>query len=230
VAPKFILGATGAEFERAALYVIPLTIWGAAQFPAWVGDNVQLGANKPYLKALLIAAEMSLRIILSLLLVRRFQINGLIIGYLISMVAKGIASYLVNHKFCYPQRFYVWQTLAAPLLAGAAHFAILSPVCNLIWKGDQITSVLIFLIGILPSFPLYMFLYGLFGGWDQDTLAALREAVALTGGLRGITRWGVYAPTALGARLSPLSNRFAITNRPQAMLEALRLTEEKVSL
>jgi len=26
-------------------------------------------------------------------------------------------------------------------------------ICGLIWKGDQITSVLIFLIGILPSFP-----------------------------------------------------------------------------
>ncbi len=37
VAPKFILGSTGVEFERAAIYVIPLTIWGAVQFPSWVG-------------------------------------------------------------------------------------------------------------------------------------------------------------------------------------------------
>jgi len=46
VAPKFILGSTGVEFQRAAVYVIPLTIWGAVQFPSWVGDNVQLGASK----------------------------------------------------------------------------------------------------------------------------------------------------------------------------------------
>ncbi len=57
VAPKFIIGSTGIEFQRAAIYVIPLTIWGAVQFPSWVGDNVQLGSNKPYLKSLLVFSE-----------------------------------------------------------------------------------------------------------------------------------------------------------------------------
>jgi hypothetical protein len=37
-------------------------------------------------------------------------------------------------------------------------------------------------------------------------------------------------PTALGARLSPLNNRFPVTNRPEAMLEAEALTEAKVKL
>jgi hypothetical protein len=40
----------------------------------------------------------------------------------------------------------------------------------------------------------------------------------------------MYEPTALGARISPLNNRFPITNRPQAMAEARMLTEEKVKL
>jgi O-antigen/teichoic acid export membrane protein len=230
VAPKFILGSTGVEFERAAIYVIPLTIWGAVQFPSWVGDNVALGANKPYIKAIMIASEQSLRIILAFFLIVRYQVNGLIIAYLISMTAKGITSYLVNHKYCYPQRFYAWQSLIAPLLAGVLHFGILSLISNLLWQGDQITSVLIFLIGILPSFPLYMFLYGLCGGWDQDTLAELKDAVALTGGMCGMVRWGIYAPTALGAHLSPLTNRFPIANRREAMIEARKLTEEKVKL
>jgi len=35
VAPRFIIGSTGVEFQRAAIYVIPLTIWGAVQFPSW---------------------------------------------------------------------------------------------------------------------------------------------------------------------------------------------------
>jgi O-antigen/teichoic acid export membrane protein len=230
VAPKFILGSTGVEFERAALYVVPLTIWGTLQFPAWVGDNVELGANKPYLKSIMIFSEQSLRIILAFFLIARFQINGLIIAYLISMVAKGIGAYLVNHKFCYPQRFYAWQSLIAPLLAGAAHFGILTLINSLLWQGDQVTSVLIFLIGILPSFPVYMFLYGLFGGWDKDTLAELKEAASLAGGMRWMARWGMYEPTAVGARLSPLSNRFPITNRSAAMEEARKLTEEKVRL
>ncbi len=99
-----------------------------------------------------------------------------------------------------------------------------------IWTGDQITSVLIFLIGILPSFPLYMFFYGLFGGWDAATLDELNEAVALTGAVRWLTRWGMYEPTAFGAKISPLNGRFPISIREAAMREAKELTREKVKL
>ncbi|MCX6039099.1 MAG: hypothetical protein NTW99_14695 [Chloroflexi bacterium] len=230
VAPKFILGSTGIEFQRAAVYVIPLTIWGAVQFPSWVGDNVQLGANKPYLKSILVFSEQVIRVVLAFFLIARFQVTGLIIAYFVGLFSKGIAAYIINHKVCFPQRFYIWQSLIAPLLAGAAHYGVLWSINSFIWKGDQITSVLIFFIGILPSFPLYMFLYGLFGGWDKETLAELKEAVALTGSVRWLTRWGMYEPTALGARISPLNNRFPITNRAEATKEAKALTEEKVKL
>ncbi len=230
VAPKFILGSTGVEFERAAIYVIPLTIWGAVQFPSWVGDNVQLGANKPYLKSILVFSEQVIRVVLAWFLIARFQVTGLIIAYFVGLFAKGITAYIINHKVCFPQRFFSWQSLFAPLLAGAAHYGILSVINNFLWKGDQMTSVLIFFIGILPSFPLYMFLYGLFGGWDEATLAELKEAVAITSGVRWLTRWGIYEPTRLGARISPLNGRFPITNRAEAMEEARKLTEEKVKL
>jgi hypothetical protein len=200
------------------------------QFPSWVGDNVQLGANKPYLKSLLVFSEQIIRVVLAFILLARFQVTGLIIAYFIGLFAKGITAYLVNNKVCFPQRFYIWQSLVAPLLAGAAHFGILSLVNGLLWKGDQITSVLIFFIGILPSFPLYMFFYGLFGGWDKDTLEELKSAVSLSGSVKGLTRWGMYEPTALGARLSPLNGRFPITNRAAAMDEAKSLTAEKVRL
>jgi O-antigen/teichoic acid export membrane protein len=230
VAPKFILGSSGIEFQRAANYVIPLTIWGAVQFPSWVGDNVQLGANKPWLKSILVFSEQIIRVTLAFFLIAHFQVTGLIIAYFVGLFSKGIAAYIINNKVCFPQRFYVWQSLAAPLLAGAVHYAILWGLNSFLWKGDQITSVLIFLIGILPSFPLYMFLYGLFGGWDRQTLAELNDAVGLTGSVRWLTRWGIYEPTALGARLSPLNNRFPITNRMEAMKEAKALTEEKIKL
>jgi O-antigen/teichoic acid export membrane protein len=230
VAPKFIIGSSGVEFQRAAIYVIPLTIWGAVQFPSWVGDNVQLGANKPCLKSILVFSEQLIRVSLAFVLLARFQVTGLIIAYFFGLFSKGIAAYIINHKVCFPQRFYIWQSLVAPLLAGVAHFSILWVLNNFLWKGDQVTSVLIFFIGILPSFPLYMFLYGLFGGWDKDTLDELKDAVGLSGSVRWLTRWGMYEPTALGARISPLNNRFPITNRPQAMAEARMLTEEKVKL
>ena len=75
VGDRFILGASGPEFSRAASYAVPLLIWGAVQYPSWVGDNVQLGSNKPWLMSLMIALEQSIRILMAFVLVRFLQIN-----------------------------------------------------------------------------------------------------------------------------------------------------------
>ncbi len=229
VADRFILGASGPEFQRAAVYVIPLVIWGAIQYPSWVADGVQLGANRPYLKSAMVFGEQVIRITLAWILIERFQINALIFAYFVGLLTKGIVAYMVNHKLCFPQRFFAWQSLIAPILAAATHYLLLRWLTGFIWKDDQLTSVLIFFIGILPSFPVYLFFYGLFGGWDQATLDELKAAAELTGGLRPLARI-IWASTALGARISPLHGRFPITIRDAALKEAEALTNEKVKL
>jgi O-antigen/teichoic acid export membrane protein len=229
VADRFILGASGPEFERAALWSIPLIIWGAIQYPSWVGDNVQLAANRPYLKASLVTGEQVIRVVLAWFLVARFQIYALIIAYFVGLLAKNIIAYWVNHRFCFPQRFYFWQGLIAPLLAGTVHWAVLRWTLGLLWQGDQLSSVLIFFLAILPSFPLFAFFYGLFGGWDDGTLAELRQAVDLSSFMRPLA-WVFWKASALGARLSPLHGRFPIGVREAALAEARALTEERVHL
>jgi hypothetical protein len=194
-----------------------------------VGDNVQLGANKPYLKSILIALEQTTRVVLAWILLAQFQIYGLIAAYFVGLLAKGFAAYFINNRLCFPQRFYFWQSLGAPILAGAVHYALLRWLTGYIWQGDQITSVLIFFIAILPSFPVYMFLYGLFGGWDKDTLDELENAVTLTGFVRPLAHI-IWSSTALGARLSPLTGRFPISIRAEALAEAKSLTDEKIKL
>lgn len=229
VADRFILGASGPEFVRAAVYAVPLIIWGAIQYPSWVGDSVQLASNRPYLKAALVAMEQVIRIALAWVLLARWQINALILAYFVGLLTKDFVAYFVNHRVCFPQRFYPWQSLAAPLLAGAAHYALLRGLGGLIWRGDQVTSVLIFFIGILPSFPLFAFFYALFGGWDDATLAELRHGVRLSGFMRPLA-WLFWAASAAGARISPLHGRFPIDVRAAALREAGSLTEERVSL
>ena len=230
VGPRFIIGASGVDFARAATYAVPLLIWGAVQYPSWVGDAVQLGSNKPALKSVLIAGEQAIRVILALVLLQRFQVNALIIAYFVGLLTKDFVAYFVNHKLCYPQRFFFWQSIAAPVLAAGVHYLFMDQLSALIWQGDEITSIIIFFIGVLPSLMIFMFLYGLFGGWDDATLAEFREATAMTGPVRGLVDWLMVRPTALGAQISPLNNRFPITIRPLAMEEARSLTEEKVNL
>jgi O-antigen/teichoic acid export membrane protein len=229
VADRFILGASGPEFVRAATYSVPLLIWGAVQYPSWVGDNVQRGANKPELIMFMVGMEQTIRIVLALLLLKRLQINALIVAYFVGIMTKNIVSYFVNNRLCFKQRFYFWQSLAAPLLAGAAHYAVLRWIGGLIWQGDQITSILIFFIAVLPSYPLYAFFYGLFGGWDDPSLEEVRRAARLGSFMRPLA-WLFWAASALGARLSPLHGRFPITLYAAALEEADSLEQERVSL
>lgn len=229
VADRFILGASGPEFVRAAQYSIPLLIWGTLQYPSWVGDNVQQGANKPWMKSAFIFMEQFIRILLAFILLPSLQINALIIAYIAAIMIKNVVAYIANHKLCFPQRFYFWQSLGAPILAGLVHFAILRWIGSVIWTGDQITSILILTIAILPSYPIFAFIYGLFGGWDDATLEEVHRAVEISTLVKPFA-WLFWKSTALGASISPLHNRFPISNRQDALDEALSLKQERVNL
>jgi O-antigen/teichoic acid export membrane protein len=229
VADRFILGASGPQFVRAAAYSIPLLLWGAAQYGSWVGDMVQRGSNRPWLMVVMVGLEQTIRITLALLLLKRLQINALILAYFVGIVTKDIVSYFVNNRVCYRQRFYFWQSLAAPLLAGLAHYGILRWVTGLIWKNESITSIVIFFIALVPSYPVFAFLYAFFGGWDDDTLAEVKQAASMASFMKPLA-WLFWAASALGTRLSPLHNRFPIRMRAEALEEARALEAERVSL
>ncbi len=142
---------------------------------------------------------------------------------------KDILSYAFVNRYCFRQRFYIWQTLGAPVMAGAVHYLVLRWLTGLIWQGDQITSLLVYIIGIIPSFPLYAFFYGLFGGWDDGGLEEFRRAVDISSFVRPFALV-VWKASEIGARISFLHGRFPITIREEAMVEAKLLTEERVAL
>lgn len=229
VADRFILGASGPQFVRAAVYSIPLLLWGAVQYGSWVSDMVQRGANHPWLIMAMTLVEQTIRISLALVLLKRFQINALILAYFVGILTKDILSYFVNNRVCYRQRFYFWQSIGAPLLAGLAHYGILRWVTGLIWRNEQITSIIIFFIALVPSYPVFAFLYAFFGGWDNGTLEELHQAASLASFMKPLA-WLFWAASALGARISPLHGRFPISIRAEALAEAKALESERVSL
>ena len=229
-APKFIIGSSGQEFQRAAVIAIPLTIFGSIQFLGWLGDAIFLGANKPLLRAALILLEQSIRIGLMLLLLERFQIMALLIAYFIGILVRGITSYFVADRYCFPQRFYFWQSLAAPSLAAVAQYFFLSLIASVIWQNNEISSIVLLFVALVPCMPVFFFFYALVGGWDDAGLEEMVQASNMTGFLRPVINIIFILPSRWGASISPLHNRFPITMRPQAMEEARLLTEEKVKL
>jgi O-antigen/teichoic acid export membrane protein len=229
VADRFILGSSGQTFERAAIYVVPMLLAGAMSFASWNADAILYGAGKTRFITVLTLVDLVVGISLGLLLVDRFQVYGLLAVPFVTVPLRILLSYYLNHRFCFPQRFYFWQSVGVPLVAGAAHFAVVRLVGGLIWQRDELTSILILVIALIPSYPLYAFLYGLAGGWDTNTLAVFDRATRLASFMRPFTRL-FYRATALGARFSPLHNRFPISIHQQAMDEADSLTKERVSL
>jgi O-antigen/teichoic acid export membrane protein len=230
VAPKFIIGSSGMEFQRAAILAVPLTIFGSIQFFGWLGDAIFLGSNRPVLRAVMILLEQAIRIGLLVALLSRFQIEALVIAYFVGILVRGVVAYFVADKYCFPQKIYFWQTLAAPLMAAVLHYLFLSLIARFVWQGDEISSVALFFIGLLPAMPVFFFFYALAGGWDDAGLDEVAEASHMTGFLRPVVNVIFTLPSRLGAKLSPLHNRFPIKMRAFAMEEAKLLTEERVKL
>lgn len=222
VAPRFILGSSGAQFARAAEWSIPTVLAALFLFPSWAGDHIALGSGKPWIKSLMVSVEQILRVVGLSLLIARFQVNALIIAYIFGFAAKAVGIYYLNHRICFPHRFYVWQSLVAPALAGVTHYLCLRGVAELIWTPTPLASIGLFFVGILLSFPLYIAFFSWFGGWDDDTLAELRDAADASGPVRPLSLlfWRISLQTA---KLSPFHNRFPMDNRPQAIAEAATL-------
>jgi O-antigen/teichoic acid export membrane protein len=230
VAPRFITGSSGPEFRRAAVIAIPLMIFGSIQFLSWLGDAIFLGANRPFLRATMVLLEQTVRIGLLVVLLARFQITALVIAYFVGILVRGVVAYFVANKFCFPQRFYFWQSLAAPLIAAGIHYLFLTLIAKFVWTGDDISSIILFFIGLVPAMPFFFFFYALAGGWDDVGLDELAEASHLTGILYHVVNVVFVLPSRWGAKISPLHNRFPITMRASAMEEAKLLTEERIKL
>jgi O-antigen/teichoic acid export membrane protein len=229
VADRFIIGSSGQSFERAAIYVVPMLLSGAMNFAAWNAEAVMYGAGKTRMITILTLVDLLLGTSLGYVLVERFQVYGLLAVPFITIPIRILLGYYLNHRYCFPQRFFFWQSLAAPVLAGAAHFGILRLITGLIWQRDELSSILILVVALIPSYPVYAFLYGLFGGWDANTLDVFDRATRLSSFMRPFTR-AFYHASAFGARFSPLHGRFPIHIHQMAMDEAESLTAERVSL
>jgi hypothetical protein len=228
---RFILGALGEDYRRAAGLMLVMALWGMIQFPAWFADRLQEGAGRPDLQMWLFILEQTVRILLMFLLMPGLQLTGLILAYIIALPIKNVLAWWLNNRLILPFRIYWWQTAAAPLLAGTANGFLLRSLGTTLGGDEinQIMSVFLLFIALLPSLPVFCFFAAFFGGWDDAGLAELRRAAGLSSLGKPIA-WLIYYASALGARLSVLHGRFPIDLHDEAQMEARGLTKARVTL
>jgi O-antigen/teichoic acid export membrane protein len=231
VGDRFILGALGEDYERAAGLMVLMGLWGLIQFPAWFADRLQEGTGRPDLQMWMLIMEQTIRIVLMVLLLPPLGLTGLVLAYIVALATKNVVSWWLTGRLILSFRIYWWQTAIVPLLAGIVTWVLLR-ILGTAMGGDginQIMAVLLFFIALLPFLPVFFFFSGLFGGWDEAGLAELRRSAGLSSLGKPIA-WLIYYAAALGARISPVHGRFPIDLYGRAYEEATTLTRERVSL
>ncbi len=229
VAQRVILGALGTPYVRAAELVGPLLVWGALQWPAWAADRTLEAVGRPALRSWLTLGEQFVRLGLMALLIQRFQVWGLLIAYLVALPLKSLVAWHVIMFRVVRVRIYLWQTVVAPVLAGALLYGFLHALSSWLWTPGLSSSAWLLALALVPTLPLYGFLTALAGGWDRGTLAELCRTVAMSGPAYPIA-WLLYQGVRFGARLSPLHGRFPMAIRPLAEEEARALTLRRTPL
>lgn len=239
---RAILGAAGSDWAYAATLLQFFLLFQLLGFWSWLGDWMFAGAERTGLAASVwILEQVSRAIFMTLFVIYEpvwFGIYlggmpGIIVGYSIALFLKNIAAWiLIRQKISRP-KLYTWQSYIGPAIAAVVNYLILEMIAQFIWGGpdDLISSAILFFIGIIPSLYLYSFFSGITGTWDERTLQEFKRAsemVRMTGVSWFARRF--YGAIALGARISPLHNRYPIDIYDEAMVEAEEITREKKQL
>ena len=230
---KFIVGAAGAEYGTPAVkYLVPLMIFHIFGLYSWLGDSVFQGTGKTGLLAITWIVEQTLRALLIIILVIWLKdMIAVLFAYIPAVLIKDILLWLIIRYKITEYKIYPFKTFITPAIAAIINYIVLFLVGEFFWSidlGDKIlNTAIIFLIGIFLFMYFFAFVEGLLGGYDDNTLKEFERAANLVGGPIGVFPKALYKAAHLGAKLSPLHNKFKIGIYEQAMEEAYELTLEK---
>ena len=255
---RFIIGGAGLEWAPAVELLFPLLIFQLLGFFSWLGDWQLAGSGRPGWAAAVWILEQLLRATGLIVFIPVFQflstsglsivtggLVGVVFAYIPALAVKNVVMwYIIRRDEAMRPKFYVWQTYIGPGLAAIVTFVIIETISFILWRGADIVildiggvvislltimSLVIFFIGTLPALYLYSFFTGLTGSWDKNTLAEFDRATNMTGVLRFLSR-PLFHAIRLGAKISPLHDKYPIDIWEAAFEEAQALTEEKKTL
>lgn len=231
----FIEGAMGGDWTGAIKY-IPLfmarTIWEPA---TWLGDKTFQGTG--YTKEMSISwvIEQGSRVIFLYIFmnpaVLNMQMMGLLVAWFLSLVLKVFYQWIIIRRKISRFKWYIWK-----IFGGSGISAIISASClyltsKIIYRGDIVTAILLFILSIFCFMPFYSFLTGVFGGWDENTMREFDKASNMVTLVKPLARM-LYKSAYYGSRhsLFNLHNKYTIDIYEDAIKEAKDLTTKKKQL
>ncbi|MFX0122020.1 MAG: hypothetical protein ACFFAE_00135 [Candidatus Hodarchaeota archaeon] len=238
IGPRFILGGAGQEWAGAAILIPWMLFFHAFGFLSWFGDWMFAGSDRPGWAAVSWIIEQSVRAILLIIFIQNHAfftqtfgspLVAVMFAYIPALILKDIYMWIAIRRseyFKFKWTDLAYQGIITPLLTGLFVFILAEIMCMVIWGGDIITSVIILLLGTFPMIYVASFVFGLLGGFDENTLAEFKRAAYMAKGVGFLAR-GLYRAAEKGTKISPLHNKFPISIYQAAAEEASSLTAEK---
>ncbi|MHA1204538.1 MAG: lipopolysaccharide biosynthesis protein [Candidatus Heimdallarchaeaceae archaeon] len=241
IGPRFIIGGAGEEWASAAIIIRWILLFHFFGYLSWIGDWMFAGSDRPGWAAISWVIEQVIRTGLLVAFIPAYKfftihfnspMVGVLFAYIPALIIKNAFMWWGIRRddfFKFRWKDLWYQGVVTPLLSALALFSVLELLFTVIWKGEIITSVVILLIGIIPGLYLFAFFMGLFGGFDDNTLAEFKRSTDMVKGVGFMAR-PLYKLTEWGTKISPLHNRFPISIYNEAIKEAEELTKEKAKL
>jgi O-antigen/teichoic acid export membrane protein len=240
--PAFIaLGL--ANYVLAVPFLLPRVLREIQQPYTSLADTIMIGTNHPTVLMLVRFGEEIFKVVfmtLFIVVLKLPQTYGLAAiiwvmpcGIYPAILFKTITLYIYINRNIMKLDIPFWQAHGAPAIACIAVFLIMQIVRQTIfmwvWNAygiiPAIIVMLLFLLGILTSvfFPLT----GALGAWDDSSLRDFQKAAKMSGPSKPLV-YPMYFGAYLGAKMSPLHNRFGMDSKI-AFQEAQELMEIKHS-
>ncbi|HME56092.1 MAG TPA: lipopolysaccharide biosynthesis protein [Candidatus Lokiarchaeia archaeon] len=242
IGAPLLVGFAGSFWAPAGQYVVPLALSQVVTVYSAIGDNILQATGNTKTNMIVWFIEQVTRAVLLVIIMPIFHPLWAILlasvpaalvkeAVMFTIIKKKIVNFdwALVHNFIAPGvSAFILYFYAVFLVNFFGFLPSLIPFFATT-TGEIVSSILIFLAAVFGGLFLYLFLMGLFGGWDDNTLGQFQRGLAV---VRFVSAFFVsfYKVTALGHRLCPWKNRFGVKVFDDATAEAKQLTSEKKRL
>lgn len=242
IGAPLLVGFAGSFWAPAGKYVVPLALSQIVTVYSAICDNIFQATGNTKSNMYVWIIEQSTRAVLLIIIMPFFHpLWAILLASVPAALLKEVIAFTIIKKKIANFDWAIVHNFIAP---GAAAFILYFYAVFLVRffgflpslipflatkTGGIVSSILIFLAAVFGGLYLYLFLLGLFGGWDDNTLHQFQRGLAVVKFVNAFFA-SFYKVTGFGHRLCPWKNRFGVKVFDDATAEAKQLTSEKKKL
>ncbi|MEX2718287.1 MAG: hypothetical protein Q6353_017945 [Candidatus Sigynarchaeum springense] len=217
VAGAPLLGlVAGPGFELVVPMVVYLALFKFIDLFAMIHDSIYNGLGHPEWNILLVGVDQGIRLLVTWLLLVPFPSGWYALVWALGLGrgVKWIVGYAALWKKYFHFRINWWQAFVATGIAMAAELGVVLAMVYIVHPalsvvtGELVSALVAILASIIVGpFLVFMPVYALAGGWDDEAIAVFEQAAAMSGPSKGFVML-LLKITKTFARVSRLHSRF----------------------